>query len=1536
MAKILGLDLGTNSIGWAVVDKADGKFSLIDKGVRIFQRGYGDEHQDTSRAADRTLHRSARKLYYRRKGRKIELLKLLGTEYHPLTLEELNAWHKDRKYPIRTEIQEWFKLNPHELRNSAVSGEPLSKKELGRILYHYTQRRGFKSNKKDVSSIDAETKDKDLGKDIILDREYRKKNGEQLLSEKLFKDLSAGKRIRNKSEENNISRITIENDFKEICRKQEFEKDFIEDIRKTIFDSRPLKSQKGNVGKCVFEKGKPRCPISSVEFEEYRMYSFINNIKIKRKDEERKELKSLSAQEYFKIDIEKDIVPLFLRKSKTFKFEDIRNRLSKLDSSVIYDFNYKDNATVAGCPVSAHLKSIFGEGWRDVSFSGVNSQSKDVEYNIFDIWHLLFDHYIQDKKDEPLLKIGEEIFKLDPEKVKDLPKAPIQQGYANLSFKAIKKIMPYLKDGIRLDQSIILANIPTILGLQKGNKLPDDIFEDFQDIFNGFSKEKKQNTIVNDCISIFRSQEKGAHSDYQLTADDKKIVENQAEKKYGKVTWQSISGEERRTILLHLEQNFEEQLRKGSFQGQFKKTESIKQKVAQYLIQNLNVSEESTKKLYHPSAIELYPDIEFNNDGLKLLGSPIIDSIKNPLFMRSMCELRKVVNELLKTDTIQNDTQIVIELGRDVNDYNMRKAIERYQRERETENEFYKQLLEEFYKEDDADRQPSTEETQRVKFWVEQFENENESENFYKKLEGHTAQYTKKEDRIKLPQYAIEKYRLWKEQKGICPYTHKPIGMADLLNGNKFDFEHTVPLSKSFDNSLANKTIADSHFNRYEKGNKAPFELDEEYINNFTQFIQRWEKKVDDLENRVEKLKSKAKGIQDKERKNQNIQERHYLRLHLKYWKTKVNNFKVKEVNDNFKNRQFADISIINKYALMYLKSAFDNVSNISSRFIDEYRTITGYEKSRDYHTHHTVDALYCACSVDYARRKPEALQKLEKYYKTLNQYKKAAWFDKEENKKNTLDLKAQLIDATKPLIPFDRFHDELNAIGNDVIVSRRFQDNLKKQTKKKLRSRGNVVHRAASIDDNGNVLEWKYKTDIHGKKIPLKSRKNDDNPDFVLRYFIDEKQKKVEVLSDYPEYDESTIYAQGYCFVKDKSSQVCFEKEARYTWHNDRENSKTNGLRRSFHKASIYGALKTPKLGDDGKFMFDENQNIVLKKDKTGEELVFYSERKKLEEARKSPDSIIDLTIRKIVIDDNRRSKLLKPKDEERSVLFTIPPKKIMKQILAIISEISECKSSEIIALLDNKKKQLRLKYKNDATKIEKLKCKKSITPIIIKENIHKVMKGGVVKESMKHKHFALSVKDMTYAAAMYEYQKIDKKTDKIKVDRQLEIISDYDIAENLRDNRKSNSFFPENVAFKDGKQTILVGNPKFIQSGKNVLFYKDEDEKNAFLQSIQSNGISKELAITFAKRLYRLDAIESGSTPRINFCFHGVAMKKKSKNKKEMTIEKYMVENNLKDSILKLDEFVPWYRLTQKNWNFLIEGVDFKISPLGKIEKI
>jgi CRISPR-associated endonuclease Csn1 len=84
MSKILGLDLGTNSIGWAIVEKesAETDYKLLDKGVDIFQEGVKIEKGiESSKAAERTGYRSARRRLFRRKLRKIETLKVL-IKYH--------------------------------------------------------------------------------------------------------------------------------------------------------------------------------------------------------------------------------------------------------------------------------------------------------------------------------------------------------------------------------------------------------------------------------------------------------------------------------------------------------------------------------------------------------------------------------------------------------------------------------------------------------------------------------------------------------------------------------------------------------------------------------------------------------------------------------------------------------------------------------------------------------------------------------------------------------------------------------------------------------------------------------------------------------------------------------------------------------------------------------------------------------------------------------------------------------------------------------------------------------------------------------------------------------------------------------------------------------------------------------------------------------------------------------------------------------------------------------------------------------------
>ena len=448
MTKILGLDLGTASIGWALVERNDTGYALLDQGVDIFQEGVAREKNSEKPAVqDRTAARALRRHYARRRLRKIDLLcVLVRHDLCPaLTDEQLKDWKQKKIYPLTDEFIRWQRTddrtdkNPYRDRYKALT-ETLDldtqrdRYTLGRALYHLAQRRGFLSNRKDAGDESESGKVRQNIEDLTVDME---KAGCAYLGEYFYRLYARKEKIRTKYTSRNEHYLA---EFRAICEKQRLADDLRKALHRAIFYQRPLKSQKGSVGRCTFEKGKSRCPVSHPRFEEFRMLSFVNNIRITTPDDP--EPRPLSRQET------ETILPLFRRRTKShFDFEEIAKKLAGKGryacqgdrSEAPYRFNFARTATVTGCPVTASLIALFGDDYLtkicDLYTLGAGKTREQI---LGDVWHALFSF----DDEERLSAWAKQKLRLSDDEAGRFAAIRLLQDYAALSLHAINKILP--------------------------------------------------------------------------------------------------------------------------------------------------------------------------------------------------------------------------------------------------------------------------------------------------------------------------------------------------------------------------------------------------------------------------------------------------------------------------------------------------------------------------------------------------------------------------------------------------------------------------------------------------------------------------------------------------------------------------------------------------------------------------------------------------------------------------------------------------------------------------------------------------------------------------------------------------------------------------------------------------------------------------------------------------------------------------------------------------------------------------------------
>lgn len=931
MKRILGIDTGTNSLGWAVVDRDEnGQCSLVRKGSLIFQEGVKIEKgNESSKAAERTAFRASRKHYFRRRLRKVEVLKVLVKYgWCPyLSPEALHAWHVNKQYPMDEEFLQWQRTddaldkNPYAYRHICLHDELDLDNEaerfiLGRALYHLAQRRGFKSNRLDQSEEDG--KENGAVKEGISNlSEEMKAAGCEFLGDyfwHLYREnehvLEGGKhRIRTRYTDREDQ---YKKEFYAICEKQRLSKEQIAELERALYFQRPLKSQRHSVGKCTFEKKKPRCADSHPAYELFRMLSFVNNIKVMGPYDV--ELRPLTSEEFEKIKSQ------FFRKSKpSFDFEDIAKALAgknkyqyiKDAGEKPYKFNYRMTQSVSGCPTIASLISLFGDDYQNaIAEVYTLSGGKTKEQMVEDVWNVLYS--FQDK--ENVKRWGMERLQLSDEEAEKFSKIRLSRNFASLSLSAIRRILPWLEQGLIYSRATLMAKIPDIVGSEiwqeHGERIQSEMLE-FIDNFNA-SDENMQGTL-DFCIK-------------------------------------------------------------------------------DYLLSNFDLKPGAADALYHPSMIETYEDAKKNSQGVYQLGSPKTNSVRNPMAMRSLHKLRKVINMLLREKIIDQNTEVHIEYARELNDANKRWAIADWNKDREKARAKYAEEITKLYKAET----------------------------------GRDIVPTKEE---------ILKYELWTEQNHICLYTGKEIGITDFIGPNpRFDIEHTVPRSVGGDSTMMNMTLCCSQFNRDVKKARLPQELSN--IEDIMARLADWKEKITQLRKDADKVRTHSGMAKDM--KDRQIRKRHKIRIELDYWQEKYRRFQMTEVPEGFSRRQGAGIGLVGKYAGLYLRSLFhkpedrqkSNVRVVKGTTTAEFRKMWGvqdeYEKkSRDNHIHHCIDAIVIAClqTGDY--------NAVARYYQQYEEYERQR--------------------AQKPTFPkpWPTFTEDIKALASQMLVVHDTPDNFAKHASK-------------------------------------------------------------------------------------------------------------------------------------------------------------------------------------------------------------------------------------------------------------------------------------------------------------------------------------------------------------------------------------------------------------------------------------------------------------------------------------------------------
>ena len=312
--RVLGLDLGVGSIGWCLItlDEQDNPAEIVAMGSRVVPLNDPNDANDFSIGKaftanqDRTARRAIRRGFARYQLRR-----------HRLHQELSKVGMLPDAQLIQLPLLELWELR----ERAAQPGERLTLPELGRVLCHINQKRGYRHVKGDSLSTVTEEgeKKKDSNSDYVtaINQRYAQLQEAHLtvgqyFAEQLRSSQTESGAIVYRIKDQVYPRQAYIDEYNQIMQVQSayypeiLTPDFIKILRdEVIFMQRPLKSCKHLVSLCEFEKqekvmrvqqddgkggkevverkikfGPKVAPKSSPLFQLCRLYEAVNNIRL--------------------------------------------------------------------------------------------------------------------------------------------------------------------------------------------------------------------------------------------------------------------------------------------------------------------------------------------------------------------------------------------------------------------------------------------------------------------------------------------------------------------------------------------------------------------------------------------------------------------------------------------------------------------------------------------------------------------------------------------------------------------------------------------------------------------------------------------------------------------------------------------------------------------------------------------------------------------------------------------------------------------------------------------------------------------------------------------------------------------------------------------------------------------------------------------------------------------------------------------------------------------------------------------------------